>query len=443
MNADGTNVQRLTNLEELEGQAAAPSRSPDGTQIVYTARISTLPWRRSHDECRRHRRSGDSARELRRVGCSEFGARRVEFVIEGSLDGPPTCSTRWNRTAAILQALPTPTTRATPAAAPRTASRGSPPTVRGSSLTRNIWIPGAGSFYVMSQRLDGTNRRVIARPTDVNRGYSASDWQPIPVNSYPRPAGATPIRVSLVVGFEECTTPNKIHGPPLEHPSCGDNFNLHHGKLGRTSQWARRISTVPPPSSSAACGSACRSAIPATPADEADLRLKVSTHRRRCRPEAAPATCGISNVVGADYVGELQRPRDAADHRQGQHAHAGRPGRSHHDRHAVLRSPSPARRLRTTTSLAQRVRSTPPRTRSYRGRSRRAIGRSGSLVRWRCSTAARTVTSTHPPAPWSSCARASSSRRAATRTARCPAARSWRPPRRRPRSPGSCPSRAP
>ena len=46
------------------------------------------------------------------------------------------------------------------------------------------------------------------------------DWQPIPINAYPRPAGATPLRVSLVTAYDECTAPNRTHGPPLDFDSC-------------------------------------------------------------------------------------------------------------------------------------------------------------------------------------------------------------------------------
>jgi hypothetical protein len=38
--------------------------------------------------------------------------------------------------------------------------------------------------------------------------------------SHPRPASATPTRVSLVPALEPCTNPNARHGPPVERPSC-------------------------------------------------------------------------------------------------------------------------------------------------------------------------------------------------------------------------------
>ena len=41
-----------------------------------------------------------------------------------------------------------------------------------------------------------------------------------PGQGYPRPAGATPLRVPLVTAYNQCTSPNRVHGPPLASPSC-------------------------------------------------------------------------------------------------------------------------------------------------------------------------------------------------------------------------------
>ena len=300
MNADGTNVQRLTNFEELEGQARGPVWSPDGTQIVYTARISTLPWRL-------HIMNADGTGDqviqpenFDMAGAPSWAPDASKFVIEGSLDGTPDLFYTMEPDGSNLQALPNTNDEGdTGSGTSNSWPRFSPDGTR-ILFDQNIWIPSAGSFYVMSQRLDGTDRRIIARPTDVNRGYSASDWQPIPVNSYPRPAGATPMRVALVVGYQECTTPNKIHGPPLEHPSCGPPSGSQHVQVGTPDSNGAPAKFIGTLRIGVQVGN------PSTPADEADLRLKVSTTDARCRPAAAPATCGASNVVGADYVGELQ-----------------------------------------------------------------------------------------------------------------------------------------
>ena len=40
------------------------------------------------------------------------------------------------------------------------------------------------------------------------------------VPGYPRPAGATPIRASLVPAYQACASPDRMHGPPLAFGSC-------------------------------------------------------------------------------------------------------------------------------------------------------------------------------------------------------------------------------
>jgi hypothetical protein len=47
------------------------------------------------------------------------------------------------------------------------------------------------------------------------------DWQPEPVNGYPRAKAASPIEVTLVPAYQPCTAPNRTHGPPLAFGSCG------------------------------------------------------------------------------------------------------------------------------------------------------------------------------------------------------------------------------
>jgi TolB protein len=45
------------------------------------------------------------------------------------------------------------------------------------------------------------------------------DWQPVPPG-YPRPKGATPMRIALVTANRACSAPNRTHGTPLAFPSC-------------------------------------------------------------------------------------------------------------------------------------------------------------------------------------------------------------------------------
>jgi hypothetical protein len=54
------------------------------------------------------------------------------------------------------------------------------------------------------------------------------DWQPIPVNSYPRPRAATLHQASLVPAYNVCGYPNHTHGPPLAFGSCNPPVQASH-----------------------------------------------------------------------------------------------------------------------------------------------------------------------------------------------------------------------
>ncbi len=74
-----------------------------------------------------------------------------------------------------------------------------PQVVAGPNADANAAVVWTGS--------DGTNLRIQAsRRRDVV--------------GFPRPKGATPIRVSLVPAYNECTSANRTHGPGLVFPSC-------------------------------------------------------------------------------------------------------------------------------------------------------------------------------------------------------------------------------
>jgi Tol biopolymer transport system component len=67
---------------------------------------------------------------------------------------------------------------------------------------------------------DGTNVTLIRAPDSTFPTYSYADWQPIPYGGYARPKGATPMRVSLVPAYAQCSSPNREHGPPLSFGAC-------------------------------------------------------------------------------------------------------------------------------------------------------------------------------------------------------------------------------
>jgi hypothetical protein len=60
-----------------------------------------------------------------------------------------------------------------------------------------------------------TRESLLASDTDTARDVYAAD-----VAGYARPKAASPTSVPLVPAFQECTAPNRMHGPPLASPSC-------------------------------------------------------------------------------------------------------------------------------------------------------------------------------------------------------------------------------
>ena len=142
---------------------------------------------------------------------------------------------------------------------------------------------------------DGTN------PVDLADG-SEPDWQPIPINSYPRPKGATPMRFSLLPAYAPCTSANHQHGPPLAFGSCNPPVaSSPHASVGT------------PDNNGAATNFtgylAARTLVgnPGTPADEGDVALELSTTDVRCSFTSPPTTCGQQNNAGGpDYTGELE-----------------------------------------------------------------------------------------------------------------------------------------
>jgi hypothetical protein len=56
--------------------------------------------------------------------------------------------------------------------------------------------------------------------TNITTDGGMPSWQSIPINTFPRPRGASPFRVPLVPANNQCATPNETHGAPLAFSSC-------------------------------------------------------------------------------------------------------------------------------------------------------------------------------------------------------------------------------
>ena len=128
-------------------------------------------------------------------------------------------------------------------------------------------VPNNAEIIVVNE--DGTDRtNVTNNPAE---DLDAA-WQPMLVRGgYVRPKGATPISVSLVPGFVQCTTPNRTHGAPLGFGSCSPPFaNSAYLTVGTPDANGEAANSVGSEQLKAIAGNL------ATPADEADIRFTIS-----------------------------------------------------------------------------------------------------------------------------------------------------------------------
>lgn len=106
---------------------------------------------------------------------------------------------------------------------------------------------------------------------------------------YPRPRGATPLRVSLVPAYQQCTAGTRAHGAPLSYPSCLQPTQVSGQlTLGTADANGKQSNSL---------DSVTLKAVPgdiATAADEADTRITTSITDVRRK----------SNL--SDYTGEVQ-----------------------------------------------------------------------------------------------------------------------------------------
>jgi acyl-homoserine-lactone acylase len=117
---------------------------------------------------------------------------------------------------------------------------------------------------------------------------------------YPRPKGASPMRVSLVPAYEPCTAPNRTHGPPLAFPSCSAPArasNLTVGSPDANGAGAKSVGFVRLGVSVGDPG----------PPDGSDVAMSAVITDVRCGLAQVPDPCGEPNAAGQrDYVGELE-----------------------------------------------------------------------------------------------------------------------------------------
>jgi hypothetical protein len=114
------------------------------------------------------------------------------------------------------------------------------------------------------------------------------------VATHPRPKGATPIRVSLVPAFKQCTAPNTQHGPPLAFKSCNPPVQESD------------FLTVGTPDANGAAANSIGSAILKVGGSPLQVVPSLSITDVRCKPGVDASVCDSANAAdGPDYSGDV------------------------------------------------------------------------------------------------------------------------------------------
>jgi WD40-like Beta Propeller Repeat len=264
MNADGTGQTALTTNSYFE---AHPAWSPDGSKIAYQGFYG-----------------GDS--EILTMNADGSGG--IDITNNPARDDRPNWSPNGTQIAFAsdrsgggdiykMNADGSSQTNLSTSSNQETAPAWSPDGTRVAEVVGNELhtLSAAGGD---EQKVTGPLGTFMANP----------DWEPVSVAGYPRPKGATPIRVSLVPAYLGCSNPNKEHGGALAGPSCGPPTQLsQYLTVG-----AGDANGVPANS----VGSVRLDAVlgnPSTPANEADVKLATRITDARVRGDLS------------DYTGEL------------------------------------------------------------------------------------------------------------------------------------------
>jgi hypothetical protein len=86
----------------------------------------------------------------------------------------------------------------------------------------SFWAAGytSGHIYKVDIATGSVGTNYVAAPTGNGLAGLAAYGDGPALPGYPRPKGATPTKVALVVAYNRCTAPNRQHGEPLAYGSC-------------------------------------------------------------------------------------------------------------------------------------------------------------------------------------------------------------------------------
>jgi Tol biopolymer transport system component len=256
MNADGTNIQQLA---VGAGCVRSPTWSPDGTQIAYATSCPPQPDPAGYeiravnaDGTGNHALINDTNgvfgpswspdgskiafakgafREIYSMNPDGSGQTRLTTTPEGGSSASPDWSPNVQK---IVFASDRDNPQSTYVNLYTINSDGSGLTRLTNALVgqgRPVWSPDASkiAYFECPDPIDCVGQINVMNADGSGQTPLTSDpsfdnvnpsWQPIPINSYPRPKGASPLRLALVPAYQQCTSPNDTHGAPLSNGSC-------------------------------------------------------------------------------------------------------------------------------------------------------------------------------------------------------------------------------
>jgi hypothetical protein len=114
--------------------------------------------------------------------------------------------------------------------------------------------------------------------------------------SHPRPKSASVLRLPLVPAYNQCTSPNRMHGPPLAFSSCNPP--------GQASSY---VTVGTPDANGAPANSVGEIRVKVYPGAGENIVVTGTISDVRCKPGTAAGVCSSANTTaGPDYSGQLQ-----------------------------------------------------------------------------------------------------------------------------------------